>query len=130
MANIEITNSKTTGIVVWDPVFENGIINESPGIVYLAGTILGRKSGSGDLTAYALGNSDGSQVPVAVLQEDLIILDIDSIFCRPIIAGRVRRVDLVVHGIGTGITDVESDALCDYGIIPLNTTQFTELDNE
>ena len=34
------------------------------------GTVLGRISASGKLVAYASGNSDGSQNPVAVLMED------------------------------------------------------------
>lgn len=35
-----------------------------------AGTVLGRITSSGKLTAYAEGASDGSQTPVAVLLED------------------------------------------------------------
>ncbi len=36
----------------------------------VSGTIMGRITASGKLTAYAAGNADGSENPVAVLMED------------------------------------------------------------
>tara|TARA_R110002153_G_C13332612_1_gene498617 strand:- start:34078 stop:34467 length:390 start_codon:yes stop_codon:yes gene_type:complete len=129
MANLEITNNDVTGVVVWEPVFENETLLDAGGATYAAGTLLGRITASGKLTAYVVGAVDGSEVPVAVLRDELVLVAATDTACRPIIAGRVRIADLVAHGVGA-ITIAESDALRDYGIIPLTTTQLSELDNQ
>lgn len=126
MANMTVINNISAGIVVWDPVYEDNIFNDPVTGVYLAGTILGRIATSGKLIAYKSTNDDGSQVPVALLQNKLdFVGDIDISF-RPIIAGRVRREDIVVHRSSDIITNVEFDALRDYGIISFINNQ---LDN-
>lgn len=129
MANIEITNNQTRGIVIWDPVFEDEILIDAGGATYAAGTLLGRITASAKLTKYTSGAGDGSQIPVAVLLNELVLPGATDVPCRPIISGRVRRNDLVAHGVGA-ITTAESDLLRDYGIIPLSTTQLAELDNQ
>ena len=129
MANIEIQNNQTRGVVVWEPVFDDETIVDAGGATYAAGTLLGRITANGKLTAYASGNVDGSEVPVAVLRDELVLVAATDTPCRPILAGRVRRGDMVAHGVGA-ITDAEADALRDYGIVPLSTTQLAELDNQ
>lgn len=137
MDNITITNYGTKDIVIWDPVFEDDSIYVlGPGfpVTYLAGTILGRNNLTGNLTgnltAYLPVAFDGTDIPVAILYEDLIVNNGDSIFFRPIVAGRVRRADVVVHNSDVVITNAESDALRDCGIIPLTTVELAELDNQ
>lgn len=129
MANIEITNNTTRTIVVWDPVFDDDIVIDAGGATYLKGTLLGRITASGKLSAYASGNIDGSEIPIAVLLEELVLGAATDIPIRPVLAGRLRRGDLVAHGVGA-IDQVEADQLRDFGIIPLSTTQLAELDNQ
>ncbi len=129
MANLEITNNDVAGVVVWEPVFDDETLVDAGGATYAAGTLLGRITANGKLTAYTSGAGDGSEVPVAVLRDELVLAAATDTPCRPILAGRVRRADMVAHGVGA-ITDAEADALRDYSIIPLSTTQLSELDNQ
>jgi hypothetical protein len=127
--NIEITTNKTRGVVVWDPVFENETLLDAAGVTLAAGTLLGRITASGKLGYYASGNIDGTEIPVAVIQDEVVLAAAVDTPCRPIIGGRVRRGDLIAHGVGA-ITDAEADALRDYSIIALKTNQLAELDNQ
>lgn len=130
MANIEITNNTTRSISVWEPVFESQIAIDAGGETYPAGTVLGRITASGKLTKYTSAAVDGSEVPVAVLLDELVLAAATDTPCRPIISGRVRRGDLVADDPARAITEAEADALRDYSIIPLKTTQLSELDNQ
>lgn len=130
MANIEITTNQTRGVVVWEPVFDDEIIFDAGGETYPAGTLLGRITASGKLTKYTTAAVDGSEVPVAVLRDELVLAAGVDTPCRPILAGRLRRGDLLADDPARVITDAEADALRDYGIVPLSTTQLAELDNQ
>lgn len=90
-----VTNNSTNGIVIWEPVFEDDILIDAGGDTYLAGTVLGRITASGKLTAYESGNADGSEIPIAVLHEDTVLAAATDEPFRPIISGRVRRADLI-----------------------------------
>lgn len=129
MTNIEITNNATSGVVIWEPVFDDDVLIVTGAVTYAAGTVLGRITASGKLTAYTSGAGDGSQVPIAVLHEETVFTGAGEIPFRPILGGRVRRADLVAHGVGA-LTQAEVDLLRDYGIVALTTTQLAELDNQ
>lgn len=129
MANMEVTNNAPNGIVVWEPVFDNDTLLAAGALTYAAGTVLGRITASGKLTHYASGNVDGSEVPVAVLLDEEVFAGAGDIPFRPILGGRLRRADLVAHGVGA-LTQAEVDLLRDYGIVGLNTLQLAELDNQ
>ena len=128
MATVEVTNNTSRSIEVWDPVFEDDTIIDAGGETYPAGTLLGRLTASSKLTKYESGNADGSQIPVAVLRDEIVLVAATDTPVRPIIAGRVRRSDLLHDG--SAITVKESDLLRDFGIVPLLTTQLAELDNQ
>ena len=71
--------------IVFDnsPLYFNAILREEQVIVPAgatleAGTILGEVSTSGKLKQYKKGNSDGSEVPVAVLNKTLVNEDTES----------------------------------------------------
>lgn len=128
MATVEVTNNTSRSIEVWDPVFEDDTIIDAGGETYPAGTLLGRLTASSKLTKYESGNADGSQIPVAVLRDEIVLVAATDTPVRPIIAGRVRRGDLLHDG--SAITVKESDLLRDFGIVPLLTTQLAELDNQ
>ena len=130
MANIQITNNQTRGISIWDPVFEDEIVLDAGNEVYPAGTVLGRITASGKLTKYTTGASDGSEIPVSVLLDELVLTAGVDMPCRPIISGRVRRNDLLADDPARSITTAEADLLRDYSIIALSTTQLAELDNQ
>ena len=129
MPDPSTTNYNPNGIVLWDPTYEDDILIDAGGDTYAAGTVLGRITASTKLTAYTSGAVDGSEVPIAVLQDELVLAAATDVSCRPIIAGKARRVDLVAHGVGA-LTQAEVDALRDRVIIALNSTQLAELDNQ
>ncbi len=83
----------------------------------------------GKVVIYSRTGAGGAQIPLMVLFEEEVFTGSEDRVLRPIVGGRVRRNDLVVHGSGA-ITDAESDALRDFGITPLPTTQLAELDNQ
>lgn len=128
MATLTITNNAPRSLIIWDPVYDDDTIIDAGGETYPAGTLLGRLTASSKLTKYESGNSDGSEIPVAVLQDELVLVAATDTPVRPIIGGRVRRGDLLHDG--SPITQLEADALRDFGIVPLNTTQLAELDNQ
>ena len=130
MSNLEITNNDVQGIVIWEPVYDDEILVSAAAATYKAGTILGRITADGNLTAYVPGETDGSGVPVAVLCCEEVLEAGVTKPVRPILAGRVRRKDMVVHDTTDPITKAAADALRDYGIVPLSTTELSELDNQ
>lgn len=126
---MEITKNEPFGIVVWDPVYQDETLTATGEVTWAAGTLLGRITADGKLTAYTSGASDGSEVPIAVLKEEVVFAGAGDKIDRPIVSGRVRRGDLVAHGVGA-ITDAEADALRSMTIIPQNVAQLGEFDNE
>lgn len=129
MPSIEITNNSSVGVVIAFPVYDDNTLTASGAVDWAAGTLLGRITASGKLTAYASGAADGSEVPVAVLPEAVSFAGAGDKPGRPLIAGQLRRSKLIAHGVGA-ITDAEADALRSYGMIPLRTAQLAEADNQ
>ena len=86
----------------------------------------------GKLVPYAIAGAGGAQNPLAVLLNELTSTGAGDLPDRPIIAGRVRRGDLVIDADGdaSNLTDAIVDQLRDVGIIALSTTQLAELDNQ
>lgn len=83
----------------------------------------------GKIVAMSRTGAGGVQIPLMVLPEEEIFTGSGDRPVRPIIQGRLRRADLVVHGAGA-ITDAEADALRDFGLIPLTSTQLSQFDNQ
>lgn len=83
----------------------------------------------GDIVAYDRAGAGGAQLPIMVLPLEEVFTGVEDRAVRPLITGRVRRGDLVVHGAGA-VTDAEVDMLRDYGIIVQTVTQLGELDNQ
>ena len=129
MANIEITNNKTRGIVLWEPVHEDAVAVFGGAATWPAGSVLGKVTASGKYARFAPGAADGSEVPIAVLSQDVEAAGAGDVPIRPVIAGRVRAGDLV-NNVDAALTAVQIDQLRDYSIIALGITQLAELDNQ
>ena len=129
MANIEITTNKTRGIVLWDPVHEDAIATFAGAETWPAGAVLGKVTATGKYVRFAPGAADGSEIPLAVLSQDVEAAGAGDVAIRPVIAGRVRAGDLV-NNVDAALTAVQLDQLRDYSIIALGTTQLAELDNQ
>lgn len=129
MANIEITNNKTRGIALWEPVHEDAIATFGGAATWPAGSVLGKVTATGKYVRFAPGAADGSEIPLAVLSQDVTADGAGDVAIRPVIAGRVRAGDLV-NNVDAALTAVQLDQLRDYSIIALGTTQLAELDNQ
>ncbi len=233
MPNPIITNNKTSGIVVWDPVFDDETLTSPGALTYVKGTVLARKSvedavvsaagsntgdgtvtlstvaagqvvpvvgayvlevttavanggvlklvdpngalvtsdlimtvgagaatvfevagleftvtdgaadfivgdsftltvaADGNMVAYDRAGAGGAQLPIEVLTQDEEFAGAGDQPVRPLVSGRVRRNDLIIHGVGVGVlTDAEVDSLRDFSIIAQPTTQLAEPDNQ
>ena len=133
MSNLEITNNKTRGVVIWDPVFEDDTVTAAGADTFAAGTILARDSVSLKLVLFVKGGvTNENGIPKAVLTEDLVFAGAGDLPARPMVGGRVRAGDLIIDADGdaTNVDAAVLDELRDYGIVGLSTTQLAELDNQ
>ena len=129
MANIEITNNSTSGVAIWEPVHEDAVATFGGAATWPAGSVLGKVTATGKYVRFAPGAADGSEIPLAVLSQDVTADAAGDVAIRPVIAGRVRAGDLV-NNVDAALTAVQLDQLRDYSIIALGTTQLAELDNQ
>lgn len=83
----------------------------------------------GDVVVYDRAGAGGAQVPITILTVEQVFTGAGSVPLNVLITGRVRRGDLVVHGAGA-VTDLEVDALRDFGVVASPTTQLGEADNQ
>lgn len=131
--SLTIQNNKTNGIVVFNPLYgDNEIILDAAGADYPAGTVLGRITASGKLTKCDTAAVDGSQTPVAVLQDaQTFAAGVDTV-AKPIISGQVRAAELVIYASGTpgAPTKAQLDQLRDFTIIGRATVDISQLDNQ
>lgn len=82
----------------------------------------------GKVVAFSRTGAGGAQLPIMVLSLEEVFTGAEDRAFRPVISGRLRRGDLVVHGVGA-ITDAEADMLRDYSILAQTTLQLAQLDN-
>jgi len=128
--SLEITKNTSRSLTIFGATFEDDTLLATGVATWEAGTLLGRITASGKLTPYAAGASDGSQVPVTFMPVDVTFTGAGDYPIRVPVAGRFRRGDLKVGiGAGTALTQAQVDALRDYSLIALNTTELSELDN-
>ncbi len=129
MANIEITNNATNGVVIWDPVFNDEVGTFTLNEVWPEGAVLGRITASGKLVRFDPAASDGSEVAVAVLTQQVDATAAGDYPIRPAISGRVRQRELKDKD-GTALTKTALEQLRGFTIIALPTEQLSELDNQ
>ena len=135
MANIEITNNKTNGMVVWEPVYQDETLTAAGALTYPAGTALGRITTGAKLTHYAstpVAGAEGSEVIVAVLANDVTFAGAGDAPIRALISGRVRASDITAWNSGTPapLAISEKEMLRDMTIIVQETEQLTSQDNQ
>lgn len=129
MQNIEITNNDPLGIVIWDPVFEDATLTFAGAETWPAGAVLGKVTATGKYVRFDAAAVDGSEVPKAVLSQEVTAAGAGDVAGRPLISGRVRAGDLV-DAADAALTGAQLDQLRDYTIIALATNQLAELDNQ
>ena len=133
MANIEITNNKVRGVVLFEPVFKNETVTFADDGTMLEGTILARNTATLKLVEFVKGGTtNGNGIPTAVLTQELTAESAGDVPVKVMVSGQVRAGDLVIaaDGDATNIDDTVLDELRDFGIIGLETTQLAQQDNQ
>ena len=126
-----VQNADVSGFVIKDPVYDDDTLVFTGADTLAEGTILGRITASKKLTFYASGAADGSEIPVAILPQEIVAAGAGDIETRVLVSGEVKQEKLVEDGVGTGITDAAlKDQLRDYGIIALSVTERNFQDNQ
>lgn len=129
MANLNITNRDTSGLVIADPLYRDATATAAATGTWPVGSVLGIITATGKYARFATGASDGTEVPKAVLAEELVITATGDQLIRPLISGRVRQGKLV-DAAGAAITEAAVLQLRDYTIIAQPTKQLAIQDNQ
>lgn len=129
MANIEISNRNTNGVVIFDPVFDNRTLTATGAETWPAGAVLARVDATGFYVRFNPAGAGGAEIPKAVLTQPVEFTGAGQRTERPAISGQLRRRDLVDTN-DAAIDDDAVEALRDFTIIALSTTQLSEQDNQ
>ena len=123
-----IQNYDLGSVALDNVVYESDEITLAGADTLLEGTILARL-GTGKLGIYDDNGAPPLDVPVAVLREELVVTGAGDYAVRPIIAGNVRADRLVIDDGGT-VTQAVKDQLRGISIIPIDTKDLSQLDNQ
>lgn len=133
-----IINTDISKIFLWNNRYENALYNNSAygSVTLLAGTLMGRVAATGWIKPLASGAADGSQFPVGVLANDIIVdggaLETVSI-C---VSGDVAEEKIILQGTDTMEVTISSRRLRDriaadtVGIKLVQATEMTGYDNQ
>ena len=129
--SLERQENTTTGVVLFEPRYEQNILNAAGALTYQAGTVLGRITANDKLTHYDPGAVDGSEVPIAVLQNDTTFTGAGDKPINALIGGELREGKLTAYNGGTplALTQAEVDQLRDFTILARDTRELSEFDN-
>lgn len=133
MSNIEVTNNNTTGVAIWDPVFEGDTLTFTGAGTYAAGTLLARDSSTLKLIAFVKGGTTNENgIPKVVLTYDVTATAAGDVAIRPAVSGRLRASSLVIaaDGDASNVDAAVLDQLRGYGLVALATSELSELDNQ
>ena len=127
------TNNTNRSLAIWEPVYQDEQITFAGVATLLAGTILARDSVSLKLVPFVKGGvTNENGIPKAVLQDALTSTGAGDFTARPLIGGQVRAGDLVIDADGdaSNIDAAVTDQLRDFTIVPMETTQLGQPDNQ
>lgn len=136
--NNQLTNNYDySKIFLFDNRYENGVISNGGGsdITLNAGTLIGRIAANQELAACASGATDGSQFPIGVLAQTVIVPAGGSINASFGVAGEVAEEKIIFDGSDTFDTLVDGRSLRDriasdsVGIKLVSSVENTGFDN-
>lgn len=128
MANLDIYNIDKNGVNYRNCHYEDGTIDATVApATYPEGTLLARAA-NGNLVLFDQGGVSPADVPVAVLGQEEVVAA-SALQTRVIVTGQVRLSKISESG-GATLTTATLDALRDYSILAVDTTQLLRLDNQ
>ena len=124
MANYENVDHQSRRFLLGDNEFRTGVVTVPAGTTYSEGTILQTSSGK-----FVASEAGEAEVGIAVLCEDVTNRGSSSadIAVRALISGKVNKAQLKVGS--SAATDVQADALRQWGIVALNVNEVGQTDN-
>lgn len=133
-----ITNYDVSKIFLWNNRFENGEYTNSTydDVTIRAGRLMGRVATSGKLVQHNSANSDGSQFPVGVLNQDWVIEAGETKTVSICVAGDVAEEKVILYGSDTMSTPISGKQIRDriagdtVGIKLVSTIEMTGYDNQ
>lgn len=117
--------------------YETGDVTNAGGadVTILAGTLIGRVAATQLLTPCASGAGDGSEFPIGVMAQDMIIPAGETVEISMCVAGEVAEEKIKFDGSDTMATLVDGRSIRDriasdtVGILLITSTELTNFDN-
>lgn len=133
--NVLSNNAKT---FVWDNRYDSAVYTNSgyDDVTLLHGTLLGKVSATGKVKPLASGASDGSQYPIGILKDDIIVKAGASATLTFCVSGDVVESQIVLAGSDTMDTVISDRSIRDrigadtVGIKLVGSDELTAADNE
>jgi hypothetical protein len=126
---MEITNEDLGQVFLFDPTYRTETFTFSGAGTLAAGTILGRVTASGKLVACDLAAVNGSQVPVAIVDYDVVATGAGDKTIRAGIAGKFRA-EKGLFANADPVTAAVLDQLRSMSLIPVLVTDISLEDNQ
>jgi hypothetical protein len=132
MANREFENIDLSSICLETPYVQDDIfaaVGANPPEVK-AGTVLGRVTSDQKLVACDLSETNGSQIPIAVVQYDFKPAAPGDVSIRPVLGGMIRADKTFFAGSPTTpLTKIQKDLLRKVGIQAVDVDQLGQFNN-
>ena len=102
-----------------DGLFKTEVFTAPGADTFPQGLILARLTSSSKLVPYETAQSDGSEIPLAILTVELITTGSGDTTIRALVRGTVREDQLLVYTGGSPVapTTLELDLLQDFGLL-------------
>lgn len=126
---ITITNFDTGGVVMGNNEYEDGLLKFAGADTFVEGTILARDPSDDTWVPCDPDESDGTEIPSAILTIETAALAAGNVSIRGMISGKVRLDKLVYDG-GQDVDVATVDALRSYGILAVDVEETGVLDNQ
>ena len=130
--SMTVTNVDLGSVELWNGVFQDEVFTAASAKTFLEGTILARLTATGKLVVYEIGGTGGAEIPLAVLNHDLVVAAPGDVKIRPMLSGKVIKERLVVDADGddSNITLAILDQMRDFTIVAQNVPDISILDNQ
>lgn len=130
MANKETLDIDLSVVCIDTPFTQDETLVATGAGTIVAGTVLGRITASGKLTAVVGGAGDGSVVAVSVLQYDVVAAGAGDLPIRPVLKGSVRADKVFLAASPTTpLTPAQLDELRTMGILAVAVDQLGQFNN-
>ena len=130
---LTITNVDLGSVILKNAQHRDDVITFAGADTFAEGTILARDSVSGKMVLFVKGGATNENgIPKAVLTYDITLAAGGDSPARVMVSGEVRKERLIIDADGddTNVDAAVIDQLRDYGIVAVNVSDLSVLDNQ